>query len=340
MKRISLFYILVLCTTLCVAQIVTIPDANFKNALVNENVVDIDGDETGDIDVDTNNDGEIQLSEALKVLSLNVSLKNISSMEGIQSFTNLEILNCYSNTIISLDITPLTSLEKLDCAINDLIGLDISQNVNLEWLECHSNQLTSLNVSQNSNLGTLSTGWNKINVLDVSKNQGLFQFYCENNLLSSINLSQNPELMWFRGNNNLLTSLDVKNGDIEMIAEMRAYANPDLFCIQVDDVNYANNHPQWTKDASASYSEQCVLSVTDEQIDSPIKLYPNPTQGILNIDLSTKIIDAIMVINMQGVVVMEVLNANRIDMSSLPSGVYLIRLISNEQTITKGVIKI
>jgi hypothetical protein len=340
MYKKHLFYIIVLSTTLCVAQIVNIPDANFKNALVNDNVVDIDGDEMGDTDADTNNDGEIQLTEAQAVLSLNVSLKNIASMEGIQSFTNLEILNCKLNDISTMDITALISLEKLDCANNELISLDTSQNVNLEWLVCHVNELTNLDVSQNSNLGTLSTGWNNITALDVSKNQGLFQFYCENNLLTSINLSQNPELMWFRAYNNLLTSLNVKNGNIEMLVEMRANLNPDLFCIQVDDVDYANNHPQWTKDATASYSEQCVLNVTDVQIDSPIKLYPNPTNDILNIEGNSKTVDNVKIVTLQGVVLMEVFNANRVDMSSLPSGVYLIRLISNEQTITKRIIKI
>ena len=62
------------------AQIVNIPDPNFKNALIDEGV-------------DTNNDGEIQVSEAEAVLNLNVNDRNISSLEGIQSFINLEELH-------------------------------------------------------------------------------------------------------------------------------------------------------------------------------------------------------------------------------------------------------
>jgi len=41
------------------AQIVNIPDANFKDALVNTICVDIDGNLGPDIDADLNNDGEI-----------------------------------------------------------------------------------------------------------------------------------------------------------------------------------------------------------------------------------------------------------------------------------------
>jgi hypothetical protein len=48
-----------------VGQIVNIPDANFKNALINGMCVNNDFDLIGDSKVDLNNDGEIQVSEAL-----------------------------------------------------------------------------------------------------------------------------------------------------------------------------------------------------------------------------------------------------------------------------------
>jgi hypothetical protein len=71
------------------AQIVNIPAANFKDALVNQLVVDTNGDYEGDAVVDTNNDGEIQVSEAEVVLALLVDGRSIVSMEGIQSFLGL-----------------------------------------------------------------------------------------------------------------------------------------------------------------------------------------------------------------------------------------------------------
>ncbi len=64
MKSSISIFLLLFFTVSSHAQIVNIPDANFKNALVNTNCVDIDGDGIGDIDADTNNDGEIQVSEA------------------------------------------------------------------------------------------------------------------------------------------------------------------------------------------------------------------------------------------------------------------------------------
>lgn len=62
------------------AQIVNIPDANFKTKLVN-------------LGVDTNNDGDIQITEADQVSYLNLSDQNISNLEGINYFVNLNYLD-------------------------------------------------------------------------------------------------------------------------------------------------------------------------------------------------------------------------------------------------------
>lgn len=63
----------ILSLTATYAQIVTIPDVIFKNALININWVDTNSDGFPDTDVDTNNDGEIQVSE---VLYVNITNKN------------------------------------------------------------------------------------------------------------------------------------------------------------------------------------------------------------------------------------------------------------------------
>ena len=83
MKNYYLFFILLLVTLTAKAQIVDIPDTNFKNALLNHDPI-----------IDTNNDGEIQESEAESVTVMYVTDKNISSLEGIQSFILLELLSC------------------------------------------------------------------------------------------------------------------------------------------------------------------------------------------------------------------------------------------------------
>jgi hypothetical protein len=89
-------------------NVVYIPDANFKNALL-QSFYPV---------IDTNSDGEIQVSEALNVSSINVEGKDISDMTGINSFAGLKNLYCSYNNITSLDLSMNPLLEYLVCMTN------------------------------------------------------------------------------------------------------------------------------------------------------------------------------------------------------------------------------
>jgi hypothetical protein len=90
----SIFTVCMLFLNAASAQIVNIPDANFKYALTSLHCVDTNADGYVDADADTNNDGQISVAEALAVIWLNVGSRNITSLEGIQYFTNLQTLRC------------------------------------------------------------------------------------------------------------------------------------------------------------------------------------------------------------------------------------------------------
>ena len=60
MKHFYIILLALLSITFTQAQIVNIPDANFKNTLVNTPCVDTNNDDIADVDADTNDDGEIQ----------------------------------------------------------------------------------------------------------------------------------------------------------------------------------------------------------------------------------------------------------------------------------------
>jgi len=80
-------------TSFAIAQNVHIPDQNFKKFLL------------ADKNINTNNDNEIQLSEAIAYKGLiNCSNKKISDLTGIEAFPNITFLFCYSNNLNSLDI--------------------------------------------------------------------------------------------------------------------------------------------------------------------------------------------------------------------------------------------
>ena len=64
MKKIVFILILIAIGLSANSQIVDIPDTDLKNYLIGFNCVDSDDDGVYDTDVDTNNDGEVQVSEA------------------------------------------------------------------------------------------------------------------------------------------------------------------------------------------------------------------------------------------------------------------------------------
>ncbi len=153
MKKITLLLLLVI-SQIGYAQI-TIPDANFKAALI-------------DLGIDTSGNGEIEENEALAVTNLNLFNKNISDLDGIQFFTNLLDLNCETNQITNIDLSALTSLTKINFRINQLTSINLNSVVNLEELDLYNNQLTNINLSGLNNLKNLNLSSNPINNLDAS----------------------------------------------------------------------------------------------------------------------------------------------------------------------------
>jgi len=146
-----IFLLLLLCG-MANAQIVNIPDANFKNKLLSANTGNnVAKDQNGvSIIIDTNGDNEIQLSEALTVYELNVINSGIDNLTGIEAFTNLTDLECDQNNLGFLDVTALSTLQNLTCSINNLNELDLSENPDLEFLWALNNPLTFVNVKNGS----------------------------------------------------------------------------------------------------------------------------------------------------------------------------------------------
>ncbi len=172
--------IFVLAPFVAYSQIVDIPDANFKDALINTICVDIDGIPGPDIDADINNDGEIQLIEAQAVINgLYVPGRNIASLEGIGSFSNLISLYCESNLLTELDLSQNLNLEYLDCGNGNLFSsLDLSEIPSIRGLRCVFSNLTSLIISNNLNLISIRCNSNELTNIDLSGAPNLIFLAC------------------------------------------------------------------------------------------------------------------------------------------------------------------
>ncbi|MBU0487812.1 MAG: hypothetical protein KKD31_07650, partial [Bacteroidetes bacterium] len=201
MKTFSIIFTALFCALLANAQIVNIPDANFKNALINHNPV-----------IDTNGDGEIQLSEAQAFSGgMNVSSLNISDLTGIESFTALTELNCAANQLDSLDVSSNMALTVLMCGGNQLSTLDVSNNMALTSLWCGDNLLSTLDVSNSTALEYLGCDYNQLCTLDLNSNTALDQLRCGSNQLLSLDVNNNVALTYLSCYNNQLSTLDVSN---------------------------------------------------------------------------------------------------------------------------------
>mgnify|MGYP003688522075 CR=1 FL=1 len=86
----------------------------------------------------------------------------------------------------------------------------------------------------------------------------LTDLFCHDNQLTELDLSNNPNLFELNCRNNLLTSLDVRNGNNLGLWYFTATFNPDLYCIDVDDISYAEYN--WAKDSWTNFSTDCFPS--------------------------------------------------------------------------------
>ena len=166
------------------AQIINIPDPNFKNILVNSVY-------------DTNNDDEIDISEALNIYALDVTNSNITSLEGIQYFTNLDTLICDNNNISDLSVLNTFSyFSYLSCSNNNLTSLDLSNFSSIMYLICSNNQLTSLDISslQDASIEQLIANNNNLITLNLKNGRP--------DMVFQLNIDNNPNLSYVCVNNN------------------------------------------------------------------------------------------------------------------------------------------
>ncbi|WP_298418251.1 T9SS type A sorting domain-containing protein [uncultured Kordia sp.] len=370
MKLRFLYLVILLITIKLQAQIVNIPDANFKAYLV------------GNTAVNTNGDGEIQVSEANSFSGIIYpNNRSIADLTGIEAFTALTGLYCNNNQLTSLDVSANTALTILDCHRNQLTSIDIASNTALTHFDCNnnsisvvdvstnvlleklyvhfnqltaidvsvntalleigtnSNPITSLNLSTNTALTAINCNSNLLTSLDVSANTDVLYLYCSYNMLSSLDVSANTMLVRMYCNNNLLTSLNVANGFNNTItgANINMRSNPNLACVTVDDIAYSNTN--WAnKDATTAYGTNCGTLTVAEVVKKMIHVYPNPAKDFIHIEMDS-VLKSARLYTVLGTIMTKV-NSKTIDVSKLAKGIYILQIeTQNGAIITKQISK-
>ncbi len=126
--------------------------------------------------------GYITSSDVPNITSLDVSNKNISSIVGIQWFSDLKTLDCSKNNITSFNISMLSKLQTFNCSYNKVSTIYSTFPSSLTNINLFSNNLTSFPTLP-SGIQNFDCGQNKFTSLDIRGYSSLKYLQCNNNTL-------------------------------------------------------------------------------------------------------------------------------------------------------------
>ena len=244
MKKIYLVLLMTMFSALQ-AQIVNIPDANFKSILLS-NVpnaflaYDLMNSPTI---IDKNHDGEIQLSEAANITKLNIQVinfpanysqlfNNLVSMEGIQSFTNLtsldidglpllQTLDLSNNTLLynlevsrcyvlsSLNLQGCSQLHDMDIFYSKIASINLSGLTNLYQVNMSLCQLENIYLNNNTNLNSLNLAVNNLQTIPINQTPNLKFLTLTQNQINTLDFSGFPKLEALGVGTNKFTTIDL-----------------------------------------------------------------------------------------------------------------------------------
>ncbi len=222
----KIYFLLVICFGFAAqAQIVNIPDANFKaklllastsNPIASTQAPNAVGSFTTYNTIDTNGDGEIQQSEAIQIKCLNLYSSTISNLTGIEAFTQLQSLWCNQNQLTQLDVVNLNNLKFFNCSNNQLTSLNVVGLNNLQRFWCNNNQLSSLSLIGLTNLDIFVCRYNQLTTLEFPNSFNL----------NSVDCSYNPPL----------STIFIKDGRIFNSFEFVSNPNLEYICADENEI--------------------------------------------------------------------------------------------------------
>ncbi|MBQ4805141.1 DUF5011 domain-containing protein, partial [Aquimarina sp. MMG015] len=233
-----------------------IPDNNFENEL---NLLGYDN---------YVGDNRVPTSLINTITNLTLTAKNISDFTGIQDFVELTELKINSNAHTTLDVTNLTKLRRLETHSNsNLTSINVGGLTALEILRFNNTGVASYDVSTNTALQQLwAFSLPNVTTVDVSNNNLLWRLLIQKcDINQDIDLSHLSNLTWLSAFDNDLTGLNVQNGNNVNVTNFELSNNPNLNCIQVDNVSFSET--AWTDiDAQTNFAVDCsvvpVISLT------------------------------------------------------------------------------
>lgn len=160
---------------------------------------------------DTNHNGKLDAQE-LNITEMTITDDyKIRNLEGIESFEDLEKLDCHGIGLTTLNVSTNYKLKELNCSDNQLKDYLPILSSGLKKLNCSNNKLTHMNLGNRSGLNLEEVDCSNNNITNIVMwNVGeLVKFDCSNNDLMTLDVSQCLKLEELNCSGNQLMELDV-----------------------------------------------------------------------------------------------------------------------------------
>mgnify|MGYP000909244021 CR=1 FL=1 len=229
--------------------------------------------------------------------------------------------DCSGNgaNLTAIDPSHNTQLEMLYCYSNTLSSLDVSQNTQLTLLSCKNNNLTTLDVNECTQLKVLNCSFNKLSSLHVSKNTQLTELYCYDNNFTTATLDDIYCALPDRNDSTKAGVIqpvysDTSSNHATVLATNAANAITKNWKVQYYDGNV---------DITTTGKHKCsATDIADASAEPALTLYPNPVADVLYLSATAR---TIRIYNIYGIEVAHATDTDRIDVASLPAGVYTVK---------------
>lgn len=293
-----------------------------------------------------NNDSLLSLSglEGITNISGEISIQQnnvLESLMGLQNLTNIgNDCSIYLNPQLN-DLSGLASL--IDIGDSFTIGENMSLNT-LEGLDNLSEIGGNFTLNINPQLSSIQ------NLQSLTSINGYFLIQNETSLLNLNGLENLTQISGVLniGVNNLLINIDgIRNIDASTITELQIFQNGNLsecavqsVCdfLEIDPMNAVIDANLAGCNSVQEVQDACALGTEENQL-SEIKIFPNPTNGTFEIAGLNN--GSVSIIDSQGRTVKQ-MNLGQTDysISELTSGIYFVKITSENSSLTKQLIKI
>jgi hypothetical protein len=177
----KLYFLLLLLPVMSFSQVINFPDPNFKSLLIASGT-------------DYNSDGEIDQQEAAMKFDMVVT-GDITSLEGLNFFINLDYLQIIGTDIEELDLNGVSNLTQLMVESTSISALDLTAVPNLVLLEIPGNNITSLDLSPCPLLTVLNAYDNPLSTLNLQSNQLLTNVTIELTDITTLDISGHESII-------------------------------------------------------------------------------------------------------------------------------------------------